>query len=92
MLNKALINLSNKNAVLKETMTTESSNAQLARGDMELGSCILCLHPQDNTHQLWTHLYIVLMESHNFISSATYRTHSSGTVRENMVVNATYIV
>lgn len=45
MLNKALINLSNKNAVLKETMTTESSNAQLARGDMKLGFCILCLHP-----------------------------------------------
>jgi len=46
MLNKALINLSNKTAVLKETKTTEFSNAQLARGDMKLGFCILCLHPQ----------------------------------------------
>lgn len=73
MLNKALINLSNKNAVLKETMTTESSNAQLARGDMKLGFCILCLHPlRQYSPVVGTLIHRVLKESHNFISSATY--------------------
>lgn len=74
-------------------MTAKTNHAQLARGDVKLPSRIWCLHPQGQyTHQLWIHLKEESHKLTSFNSYATYRTHSSGIVREDMLVNATYIV